>query len=135
MSGDTECAKVQASRNRIDSFLTKTIRETDSRRRRMEEASQTEAMDTASTNKRSTTPHESDEVAGTKRQRVAVEGDSSSDQADIDDHMAVSSADLLPLWFVPCEGHDEDFAGVAGENEDEQAYDLEFETHVQGFEV
>ena len=135
MSGDTECAKkVQASRNCIDYFLEKTIRETDAKRRRMEEASQTEAKDTASTNKRSTTPYESDEVVGTKRQRVAVEGESSSDQADVDDHMAVSSVDLLPLWVVPCEDHDEDFARVAGENEDEQAYDLEFETHVQGFE-
>ena len=73
---------------------------------------------------------------GTKQQRVVVEGESSSesrsDRADVEDHMAVCSVDLLPLWVVPGEDHNEDFAGVAGDNEDEQACDLEIETRVQG---
>ena len=48
--------------------------------------------------------------------------------------MAVSSVDLSPLWAVPCEDHDEHFAGAAGDNQDGQVYDLEYVTCVQGVE-
>ena len=79
-------------------------------------------MDAASANKRSTTPHESDEVACTERQSVAVEGEQQvTEPCDCQQSLIYHHC----VWFRAMTITNTSWVLQKRQRNDGQAYDLE----------